>query len=133
MARANSRKVIRSNPALWEKSKKQAVAKMGGKHSARAMQYAVYLYKKAGGKYKGSKPTASGNSLARWTAERWGYVSGKGSRYLPAKVRSKLTPDEKRRTNAAKRSANKKGKQWSRQPSDVARKASRIRRSLRLA
>lgn len=133
MATAKSRKVIRSNPALWERSKKQAVAKMGGKHSARAMQYAVYLYKKAGGKYKGSKPSAQSNSLARWTAEKWGYTNGKGSRYLPERVRKSLTPSERRRTNAAKRRATAQGKQWSRQPKDVARKASRIRRSMRLA
>jgi hypothetical protein len=125
--------VIRSNPALWEKSKKRAVAKMGGKHSARAMQYAVYLYKQAGGKYKGSKPTPRTNSLARWTAEKWGYTSGKGSRYLPEKVRKSLTPDERRRTNAAKRKSSAQGKQWSRQPKDVARKAGMIRRATRLA
>lgn len=133
MARAESRKVIRSNPALWERSKRNAVAKMGGKHSARAMQYAVYLYKKAGGKYKGGKPSPSKNSLSRWSAEKWGYVSGPGSRYLPKRVRQSLTPDEKARTNAAKRRATALGQQWSNQPIDVARKASRIRRSTRLA
>lgn len=137
MANAVSRKgkyskVIRSNPALWERSKKQAVKKMGGKHSARAMQYAVYLYKKAGGKYKGGKPSATKNSLARWTGEKWGYVSGPGSRYLPERVRKSLTPDEKRRTNRAKRLSTRRGKQWSKQPRDVARKASRIRRSTRI-
>jgi hypothetical protein len=126
-----ARAVIRSNPALWEKSKKRAVAKMGGKHSARAMQYAVYLYKQSGGKYKGSKPSSRENSLARWTAERWGYTNGKGSRYLPEKVRKSLTPSERRRTNAAKRRSSAQGKQWSRQPSDVAKKASRIRRGIR--
>jgi hypothetical protein len=126
-----ARAVIRSNPALWEKSKKRAVSKMGGKHSARAMQYAVYLYKQAGGKYKGPKPSARENSLARWTAEKWGYTNGKGSRYLPEKVRKSLTPSERRRTNAAKRRSSAQGKQWSRQPSDVAKKASRIRRGIR--
>jgi hypothetical protein len=126
-----ARAVIRINPALWEKSKKRAVAKMGGKHSARAMQYAVYLYKQSGGKYKGSKPSSRENSLARWTSERWGYTNGKGSRYLPEKVRKSLTPNERRRTNAAKRRSSAQGKQWSRQPSDVAKKASRIRRGIR--
>jgi hypothetical protein len=139
MARHQSRKgakrsgsVIRTNPGLWERSKKQALAKMGGKHSARAMQYAVYLYKKAGGRYKGSKPSPATNSLARWTAEKWGYVGGKrGNRYLPERVRGSLTPDERRRTNAAKRRSSSRGRQWSRQPVDVAKKASRIRRSMR--
>lgn len=126
-----ARAVIRSNPALWEKSKKRAVAKMGGKHSARAMQYAVYLYKQSGGRYKGSKPSPSANSLARWTSEKWDYTSGKGSRYLPQKVRKNLTASERRRTNAAKRRSSAQGKQYSRQPADVAKKASRIRRGIR--
>lgn len=128
-----SSSVIRTNPALWEKSKTQAVTKMGGKHSARAMQYAVYLYKKAGGKYRGSKPSARTNALARWSGEKWGYVDGKrGNRYLPEKVRGGLTAEEKRRTNAAKKKSSGQGKQYSRQPADVARKSSLIRRSMRL-
>ena len=130
MARINSRKTVRTNPALWERSKKLAVRKMGGKHSARAMQYAVYLYKKSGGKYKGPKPSPATNSLARWSAEKWGYTSGKGSRYLPEGVRRRLTPSEKRRTNAAKRRDTSRGRQWSRQPADVARKSSMIKRGL---
>lgn len=127
-----ARAVVRSNPALWEKSKKKAVMKMGGKHSARAMQYAVYLYKKSGGKYKGPKPSPRDNSLSKWTSERWGYVSGSGSRYLPERVRRSLTPSERRRTNAAKRRDTALGKKWSRQPLDVAKKTSRIRRARRI-
>jgi hypothetical protein len=123
-----ARYVVRSNPTLWEKTKKEAVAKMGGKHSARAMQYAVYLYKKAGGRYKGPKPTARTNALARWTSEKWGYTNGRGSRYLPERVRKHLTPDERRRTNAAKRRDTARGKQWSRQPLDVALKTKRLKK-----
>ena len=41
----------KTNPALWAKAKSQAKARMGGKHSARAMQLAVKIYKKAGGGY----------------------------------------------------------------------------------
>ena len=44
----------RLDPLLWESCKKEAVFKMG-KFSARAMQYAVTLYKKRGGTYSGTK------------------------------------------------------------------------------
>lgn len=62
---------VRLNPQLWEHCKKEAVYKMG-KFSARAMQYAVALYKKRGGQYAGNK--SSKNSLTLWTKEDWGYV-----------------------------------------------------------
>ena len=35
----------KTKPALWARAKAQAKAKMGGKHSARAMQLAVKYYK----------------------------------------------------------------------------------------
>jgi hypothetical protein len=108
------------------------VAKLGGKWSARAAQLAVKYYKDAGGRYKGPKPTANTNRLSRWSAEKWGYVGGKrGGRYLPERVRRRLSSGEARRTNAAKRACTRKGQQWCKQPRDVARKASRIRRSLK--
>lgn len=131
MARKRSHgKVIRTNPQLWEKSKREAVKKMGGKHSARAMQLAVQIYKRAGGRYVGRKPGST--SLGKWGREDWGYVDGRpGNRYLPRRVRERLTPEEKARTNRAKRAATRMGKQWSRQPRDIARKASRIRRAIR--
>ena len=34
----------KANPKLWEQAKAQAKAKMGGKHSARAMQLATQIY-----------------------------------------------------------------------------------------
>lgn len=118
---------VKKNPQLWERAKKQAVAKMGGKWSARAAQYATKLYKGMGGKYVGKR--APGNRLMKWTREDWGYVDGKrGNRYLPRKVRASLTSDQKRRTNAAKRRDTRRGVQWSRQPRDVARVTSRLRR-----
>ena len=43
------------DPAKWARAKARAKAKMGGKHSARAMQLAVKYYKDAGGTYKGKK------------------------------------------------------------------------------
>jgi hypothetical protein len=121
---AKTQQQDRTHPALWERSKRDAIAKMGGKFSARAMQLAVRLYKSRGGGYKTSK--SQDNSLVRWTAENWGYVG----KFLPQKVRERLTPSEKRRTNLAKRKAQS---QWSPQPKDVALKTSRIRKAPRKA
>lgn len=74
----------RTDPALWELCKAEALNKMG-KFSARAMQYAVKLYKERGGEYVGGK--TSDNSLVKWTKEDWGYVGEEGhSRYLPKKL-----------------------------------------------
>lgn len=123
-----SEEAKKTNPALWEKAKAQAKAKMGGKHSARAMQHAVKLYKDQGGGYVGKK--SSENKLSKWTKEDWGYSSksqeGKG-RYLPKKVWSELSSSEKAATNAAKRKGTAAGKQFVPQPKSVADKASRIR------
>jgi hypothetical protein len=120
----------KSNPALWERAKSQAKSRMGGKHSARAMQLAVSIYKKAGGKYKGAK--ASSNKLAKWTKEKWTTSSGKPSegkrRYLPKKAWSALSSSEKRSTNAAKAAGNKKGKQFVAQPKSIAKKVKRFRK-----
>jgi hypothetical protein len=120
----------KSNPALWEKAKAQAKARMGGKHSARSMQLAVSIYKKAGGKYKGAK--TSSNKLAKWTKEKWTTSSGKPSegkrRYLPKKAWSALSSSEKRSTNAAKAAGNKKGKQFVAQPKSIANKVKRFRK-----
>ena len=119
---------VKKDPALWERSKKKAVKKMGGKWSARAAQLAVKYYKDAGGKFEGKKTGPSKNKLSRWTAEDWNYA---GKRYLPKKVRKNLTKDEIRRTSAAKRRCTERGQQWCKQPRDVAKKTSRIRRSIR--
>jgi hypothetical protein len=120
----------KSNPALWERAKSQAKARMGGKHSARAMQLAVSIYKKAGGKYKGAK--ASSNKLAKWTKEKWTTSSGKPSegkrRYLPKKAWSALSASEKASTNKAKASGNAKGKQFVKQPKSIANKVKRFRK-----
>ena len=48
----NAPKAKKKNKALWERCKKDAVSKMGGKWSARAAQYATLLYKKRGGKMR---------------------------------------------------------------------------------
>ena len=121
----------KSNPALWEKAKAQAKARMGGKHSARAMQLAVSIYKKAGGKYKGAKSAA--NKLAKWTKQKWRTKSGKpsgetGERYLPEKAIKALTPSQYAATTAAKRKGTKQGKQFVKQPKSIAKKVKRFRK-----
>jgi len=56
-------KVQRTDEALWEECKTEAVTAMG-KFSARAMQRAVVLYKDRGGGYVGVKSAA--NPLVVW-------------------------------------------------------------------
>ena len=79
----------------------------------------------------------SQKSLDSWTKEEWGTKSGKnstqgkdatGERYLPKKARESLTDEEYNRSTAKKRAAIRKGKQFSKQPDDVARKSARHRR-----
>ena len=79
----------------------------------------------------------SQKSLDSWTKEEWGTKSGKnstqgkgatGERYLPKKARESLTDEEYNRSTAKKRAAIRKGKQFSKQPDDVAKKSARHRR-----
>jgi hypothetical protein len=123
----------RTNEKLWSASKAKAKAKMGGKHSARAMQLAGKLYKAAGGKYTGGK-TKSQKSLSKWGKEKWGTKSGKpsaktGERYLPKKAREALTPKEYAATSAAKRKGTAAGKQFVKQPKKIAEKTKKFRAS----
>jgi len=100
----------KTNPKLWEQAKKEAKAKMGGKHSARAMQLAVQIYKKKGGGFSGKK--SSGNSLSKWSKEDWGYAGEEGkSRYLPKKARKSLSSGQKAAGSRAKNKATAKGQQ----------------------
>ena len=121
----------RTDPDLWERSK-VAACREGGlcKHSARKMQWAVNYYKKKGGGYTG--PKSSRNSLVKWTRQKWRTSSGRKSngvrRYLPDAAWKHLSPSEIRRTNAAKRRGFEKGKQWVRQPKDIASKVRRFRK-----
>jgi hypothetical protein len=89
----NPKTAKRSNEKLWEKVKKEAFEKMGG-HSARAMQYAVKLYKDRGGKYIGKKQ--KGNDLSTWTRAKWQYAPGSKTkdRYLPLEAWKKLSKSE---------------------------------------
>lgn len=116
----NSKSAQRTDPALWEICKAEAVDKMGGKFSARAMQYAVKLYKERGGGYVGTKTDK--NSLVKWTKEDWDYVGEPGkSRYLPKRARQALTPGQKAATSRAKNQGTKSGHQWVPQPESIAR------------
>lgn len=126
----------RTNEALWEKSKAAAKAKMGGKHSARAMQLAGKIYKEKGGAYTGEKTSAQ-KSMSKWTKEDWGTKSGKnstvgakatGERYLPKKARESLTPAEYAATTKAKRAGTAAGKQFVKQPKRIATKTAPFRR-----
>ena len=117
------------DPKKWAAAKARAKAKMGGKHSARAMQLAVKYYKDAGGTYKGKKkPT----KLSKWSKEKWRTKSGKpsgktGERYLPEKAIKSLSSKEYAATTKAKRKGTKKGKQFVRQPTRIAAKTKKYR------
>jgi hypothetical protein len=118
----------KSNPSLWEKAKAQAKARMGGKHSARAMQLAVSIYKKSGGEYKGPKKETS---LSKWTKQDWTTSSGKPSegkrRYLPKAAWSALSSAQKAATNKAKAKGDSEGKQFVSQPKSIAEKVAKYR------
>jgi hypothetical protein len=125
----------KTDPSKWARAKADAKAKMGGKHSARAMQEAVRLYKERGGGYKGAK--SSENRLSKWTKEDWGTKSGKpstvgpkatGERYLPKAARESLSPSEYAATTRAKREGTAKGKQFVAQPKRIAEKTAKYRR-----
>ena len=127
--------MARTNEKLWEQAKAEAKAKMGGKHSARAMQLAGKIYREKGGKYSGEKTEAQ-KSLSKWTKEKWGTKSGKnstlgskptGERYLPEKARKALTSKEYAATTKAKREGTKAGKQFVAQPKKIAEKTRRYR------
>jgi hypothetical protein len=120
----------KTNPSLWEKAKSQAKAKMGGKHSARAMQLATKIYKEKGGGYSGAK--SSDNKLKKWGDQKWRTSDGSKSegkkRYLPDKAWKALSPGEKAATNKAKAKGNTQGKQFVAQPKSIAKKVVRFRK-----
>lgn len=120
----------KTKPALWKKCKTQACTKGNlCKHSARKMQWATRCYKKSGGTYKGKR--SKSNKLTKWGKEKWRTNSGKKSkgklRYLPDKAWNNLSKDQIQRTNAAKEKGFAQGKQYVKQPNDVANVAKRYR------
>ena len=120
----------RTDEALWERIKKKVTAMetagtASGQWSARKAQMAVKLYKEAGGGYVGKK--SASNALVKWTKEDWTTKSGKpssktGERYLPRKAIEALSTKEYKKTTTAKRKATAQGKQFSKQPKDIAEK-----------
>lgn len=97
----NNMTARRKNPKLWDEVKDE-VNSDGTRWNARKAQQAVKLYKKRGGKYIGVKSAM--NSLVKWTNEDWGYVDPKNkARYLPKKIRTKLTAKEKNQENKRKK------------------------------
>ena len=126
----------KTDPKLWDKVKKEVTkSSKGGKPgqwSARKAQMATSEYKKDGGGYEGKK--SDDNSLKQWTDEEWGTKSGKesgktGERYLPKKARETLSDSEYKRSTEKKRADSAKGRQHSKQPADVAKKAASARKS----
>lgn len=124
----------RTHPELWEKVKHEFMqsSKGGdqGEWSARKAQLAVQEYKKRGGGYKGEQ--SEDNHLKEWTEEEWGTKSGKrskdtGERYLPKKARDALSDEEYRRTSQKKQADMRRGKQYSDQPDDIAKKTAKFR------
>ena len=110
----------KTNQALWERSKRDAKSRMGGKHSARAMQLATRLYKSRGGGYRGARPS-SNNSLRRWSRQDWQWTGGSKNRgvYLPARKAERLRQSESgrqrlRRAGRIKSAATRRGQQYSR-------------------
>jgi hypothetical protein len=115
----------KKDPKKWAACKSKAKARMGGKHSARAMQLATKCYKAAGGKYEGKKPSAKNNKMKQWTKQDWGTKSGKnsvlgkdatGERYAPRKRREAMSKADYKKTSDKKRRDTAKGKQYSKQP-----------------
>ena len=74
----------------------------------------------------------SQKSLKSWGKEDWGTKSGKpsgktGERYLPKKARESLSPSEYAATTKAKRKGTAAGKQFVKQPKEIAKKTSKFR------
>jgi hypothetical protein len=75
-------------------------------------------------------------SLVSWTKQKWRTKSGKpstqgskatGERYLPEAAIKSLSSQEYAASTAAKRKAIRKGKQFSKQPKNVAKKTKAYR------
>ena len=72
-------------------------------------------------------------SLKNWTAQKWRTKSGKpsaktGERYFPEKAIKSLTSAEYAATTRAKRKGKAAGKQFVKQPKNIAKKTAQFRR-----
>lgn len=75
---------------------------------------------------------ASQRSLKKWTKQKWRTKSGKksadtGERYLPEAAIRSLSSAEYAATTRAKREGTRKGKQFVKQPKNIAKKTARFR------
>ena len=75
----------------------------------------------------------SQRSLKSWSSQKWRTKSGKpssktGERYLPEKAIKSLTSAEYAATTKAKREGTKQGKQFVKQPKNIAKKTRSYRR-----
>lgn len=75
----------------------------------------------------------SQQSLKDWTKQKWRTKSGKpsgetGERYLPENAIKALSSAEYAATTKAKREGKAKGKQFVKQPKDVAKKTAKFRK-----
>ena len=75
----------------------------------------------------------SQRSLKSWTKQKWRTKSGKpssktGERYLPEAAIKSLTSAEYAATTRAKRKGTKQGKQFVKQPKNIAKKTRTYRR-----
>ena len=111
-----------TDPKLREKLKNEIKeGEKGGKAgqwSARKAQLLTHEYEKAGGGYKEDKKTESQEHLSEWTDQEWKTSDGTAAdreggttRYLPKEAWDKLSPAEKKATNAKKVAGSKAGKQ----------------------
>ena len=73
----------------------------------------------------------SQRSLKDWGSQKWRTSDGKPSkgkkRYLPDKAWKALSASEKAATNRTKAKGNKAGKQFVKQPKNIAKKTARYR------
>ena len=75
---------------------------------------------------------ASQRSLKKWTKQKWRTKSGKkssetGERYLPEAAINALSSSEYAATTRAKRKGKKAGKQFVKQPKNIANKTKKYR------
>lgn len=125
MAAANTSKSGQKNytkpdlrARIEERVKRGSKGGRPGQWSARKAQLVTQEYEKAGGGYKGPRD-ASQKHLKEWGDERWSTRDHKPAkrgktmaRYLPEKAWKELTPAERKATDARKRKASRKGKQF---------------------
>jgi len=74
----------------------------------------------------------SQKSLKNWSKQKWRTKSGKpssktGERYLPTAAIKALSPQEYAATTKAKRKGTKQGKQFVKQPKNIAKKTRKYR------